>query len=644
MLNRITEMLMPCIGAGRILHYGMQSEALVVALLRRGGDAYGLRYRAAAAAPALALTARCRDGDLILDMAALSPFDTIIVDADVMAVTEPEVLERMGPVLYRATRRYLVMMPTYDIVGLSPERATMAFWRQWALRHGFRLGSPRSRLVPLDDEGGSLPPFFIFERVPETALALWQDAQDFDIMRSVSAAAKATYLRYAALCDWVRSRDTVLDCACDGGGGLSVLAAQGKAKRFIGLTQDADRVVYGGLVYGDAYGIGFFENAQPESGNIVPASIDFMIAFDVPMEGEDSLSAFLAHVKLMLKPDGRLVMGFGAARRDLSAQLAQALPEGFIVEARYVQHTASPVEVPLDAPADDAAVFCFFVASNRPADGPAIAYHHPNFSDSVSGAGCWVGDMGSYYDNPWIYRSLIQGGERLKDDAVLLRELQRILPDTRPKSADRGAVLTAIGYQLIEQNTVDGFDAIAAQLEAYLAFSSLNPHVRRWQISARYLLGLFAVGRGLWGRADHWFGAVVASDVTVFSPLLASKTVGACLWRGLIALLDRNDVIQAAAHFKQGIAEAERSIKADWTNVLGREDKPFIFGMIELAQIANIAEQCVMALDRLEQYRTAPGAFWEAVNVTRIGIDNWIQHLVRENDILRNALARDRGI
>ena len=76
-------------------------------------------------------------------------------------------------------------------------------------------------------------------------------------------------------------------------------------------------------------------------------------------------------------------------------------------------------------------------------------------------------DFGAAYDNPWLYRTMVQMGERLTHDVKLARLAECVIEDSREDSADRGAAIAVLGYRVLEMRRPDLAFAILPMIQAY---------------------------------------------------------------------------------------------------------------------------------------------------------------------------------
>ncbi|MCX7902364.1 MAG: class I SAM-dependent methyltransferase [Burkholderiaceae bacterium] len=600
--------------------------------------------------------------------------DTVVVGASTMAAFAQRPAELFAR-LWQVHSRFVALFAHSARAALAAlgTAASTDRWLTAAIESGFRravAGFGLAEYAAANEP--TLPPLLVLERVEEPdagrSTLQWLRANrdlHMDMTREAGPRADAHLVRYALAAHWVRPSDTVLDCACGLGYGTALLAAQSRGRRFIGVDVDADAVRYAREHFGSRYGAQFHAADGARLGFLPAASVDLIVSFET-LEHMPDYEALLAEFARVLKPDGRIIASVpnrwvDETGRDPNphhfhafdwARLAAAFEGRFLIEKRYRQEAPGGFKLtqaarnlqewPLAQPAVDTE-WWIVVASADPRQRTQRPYRHPDFHVSVR-SGAHVADFGRYYDNPWLYRPLVQMGERISD-GQRLRELCLDVMSAAPSdSADFGAAATVLAYSLLAD---PGRSAFAADLytvaDGYLAADSANPHVRRWQISLGYATAQLALSLGERQRAEYWFEAVAARDALAFSPLLATKTVAAGFWRAILALVDGRREI-ARSSLTAAIAAARAALHADDREAIGTPERPLSFGFAELAEVADMASQCAVALNNLEEFERAPGKFWALVDVRRFGLASWAQALERENGELRRALAQLQGL
>lgn len=625
------EQLVRLCGAGRILCLGMEDSLL----------GHELEQRGALVAQSPVSGAR---------------YDCIVLDALSMA---GQALREQFAALGTIEHRWMAvsfsrLRHNRAAASVPVERAA---WESAALGAGYRrapqavsveryCGEYDSQLVPLMLE---------FERVPDEGLST--PGSHADMARASGPRADAHLVRYALAASLVRPGDTVLDCACGAGYGSAIMAAQSHGGHFIGVDADRQSIAYASASFSGQYGIEYMTAAATDLSCIESGSIDLLVAFDT-LELLDDYTIFLEEAERVLRPDGRIVasvpnmwVGEGGNPLDPSHCHAfdypgflQALAAHFLVEDRWAQTAPgglklagarrSLVRLPLDAPAADTE-WLVVAASCDPLKKRASGkYRCPAYRADSTMPASWVVDFGSHYDNPWLYRTMVQMGERIRDGEVLADLAARALGELRPDSADFGAALTVLAYTLLAQPDSPHTGDALALVHQYAAVDCDNPHVRRWQVSAVFVGAKLALGQRDRELARALFTGVAQADFMAFSPLLATKAVASCFMLGAMALAEGERQV-ARAHFLAGTAAARRALQADHTNATGDPEAPYAFGFTELAEVADMGAQCARAVELLPLHARSPGLFWQRVDTKRFGLVTWALAMEREIAALR---------
>jgi SAM-dependent methyltransferase len=601
-------------------------------------------------------------------------FDTAVVCGVALAeaARAPQALFEQ---LRRSGARYVALLPGShrgELAQLGVFASTQ-HWGNAAVRAGYRRSPAGFRTA---DYGAAndpvLPALIVYERIDDAVLAEWPLARlledrdlHMDMTREIGPRADAHLVRYALAAQWVRAGDTVLDCACGLGYGTALLAAQSKGGRFIGVDVDEGSVRYASANFGAQYGVEYHAADAARLAFVPDASVDLIVSFET-IEHVEDYTVLMKEFARVLKPDGRIIasvphLWVDETGRDPNPyhfhafdwpRFAAAFDGQFLIEKRYRQEAPSGFklvhaarnlqEVPLGWEIDDTE-WWIVVAAADPRRTRGAAYSHPDFASAVR-FGARVTDFGACYDNPWLYRTMVQMGERLTN-AKQLRDLTLdVLGSARGDSADFGAAATVLAYGLLgAEERFDFAPDLFAVATSYCDVPTDNPHVRRWQISLSFASGMLALAVGDRAQAAVWFERTLSDDALAFSPLLATKTVAAGFWRAILALVD-GAPDRAAASLKGAIANARRALQADDREAIGDPDDPLAFGFSELAEVADMASQCALALKHIDVFRRAPGKFWTLVDVRRFGLSSWAQSVERENRELVQWLTQMRSM
>lgn len=637
------EQLLRLCGAGTVLHLGAPDSTLAQALGQRGA---------------------------LVELAApteLARAGTVLAEAQWML--EQGGLERAFARVRHAAERFLVIRVAASHAGWfdpdhGPDRAV---WENAAIAAGWRRAPQQVAIDDYRDPASAVraPRLLAFEKIPDEVLVEWPVEQllrdrnrHMDMSRESGGRADADMVRYALAATLVRPGDAVLDCACGRGYGSAIMAAQSAGSRYIGVDIDPQSVAYASAVFAP-YGIDYRAASATDLSCIESDSIDLLVSFDTIGHLQD-YEAFLREAKRVLRPDGRIIASVSNSWVDETGgdpnpsrfrafdyrTFREAMAAHFMVEERWAQTAPGGFKLrdapraldrlPLDAPDLDTEWLILVGSVDPLAKQTGRAYRHPAFDGAASLDACWLTDFAGHFDNPWLYRPMVQLGERVRDRSVLLDLAARVLGASPMASADFGAALTVLAYGLLEQPNQPHVDDALQLIQEYLAVDSANPHVQRWQISSGYVGGRLALVSGSRALARALFEAIAQADFLAFSPLLATKSIAASFQLGVMALAE-GDAQRASGHFAHGVAACRTALHADDRNAIGDARSPLAFGFTELAEVADMGAQCATALDLLPLYRRSPGLFWQKVDVKRFGLVSWAQAVEREIEQLRHG-------
>lgn len=672
----VAEEVLSICGYGRILDVGCGRGELVREMLKCAANAYGLDISASAIELCRKTSpTRFVEGSVLSLPFRDDEFDTVVSLSCLEHLMEGDVLPALAE-LHRVTSRYLFLRVAITDDAQAGSRRTIrdrAWWEQRCFEAGFRKHPAYYSVNPyesLDEDGVEIT--IPLEKIPVQVLVnypletlLEERDLHMDMSRESGPRSDAHMARYAMAAGWVRPGDVVLDCACGYGYGTATLAACSRGGRFIGIDVEPEVVRYASDHFSR---YGSVEYRHGDAGNLdsIPdASIDVLVTFET-IEHIRDYQGFLREARRVVKPDGRIIAGVPNLWADETGtdpnpyhyhvfdypKLRSALEDnGFMVEARYSQSAPGGFKL-TDSPrlltrekldqheSEPDTEWCLLVASSNPLDRVEVEYRHPEFDAGKAGSIPPVVDFSRYYDNPWLYRSMVQLGERVSETEVLVRLADQVLSSFRKGSPDYGAALCILGYsQLSKQDaSQSAMVELMKLIDEYLINDNQNPHVHRWQISLAYLGGIVNLRAGCYDKALDYFAKVIEKNACLFSPLLATKTISACLYSGLIHLGDGNEG-RAKASFTRGVEAARYALHYPDENAIGNIEKPFAFGFPELSEVADLAGQCASALNELGRWKQAPGGLWRAVSVKRFGLVTWNMELQQELAELHARLA-----
>lgn len=467
------------------------------------------------------------------------------------------------------------------------------------------------------------------------SLTYWQhDSGQRDGWLDQGFEADAAIARFAMAATHVRSGDRVLIDGAGSDDAAAIILALSRA---------------GSVLFVGPPGDSRWETTGPDLDFIPPQSIDLVIAFDADAPG--GWQSRLHDYVRLLKHDGRAVLGWrrdageGIRPRDWDA-LDDAVSEHLLPELRYAQCAASPnprgAHMLLQIPAEQSANvdWLIMVASANPLLGVDAVTEYENPAYPLRhGTPPSLIDFGAAYDNPWLYRTLVQMGERLNHEVKLARLAECVIEESRPDSADRGAAIAVLGYRILEMRRADLAQVILPLIEAYIGQPvepSMPVHVRRWRISLAFLAGRLCEMSESRDAAARWYRQAAEANWWDFSPLLATKSIAAAFYEARLHLA-AGDAQTALACFRQGMETSLKAASSAHDEQMGPDGHPLPFYLQELAEVIDMGSQCANALAHFHLWQRDPGLFWRQVDVRRFGLASWARDLERENQRLRAA-------
>lgn len=627
-------------GGSRLLDVGCGMGALVRALLMAGLDATGLDVAPACIEHGNAIAPGRFVHGSILEL----PFDDdafdVVVCTDVLEHLGEADVDRAISELVRVSRRGL-----YLTIATGPDRdrkwhltiRDRRWWERKLLALPVRRHPRMLAATPyetLEHEGPSAT--IVLERLPESAgpytldwLAEERDLH-MDMLREAGRRSDAHLARYALAAQMVRPGDVVLDVACGMGYGSAVLARNSRAGSILGLDNSPRAIEYARACHGGR-GVEFDVADAIDLERVPDRSVDLVVSFET-LEHLAEPEVFLDEVVRVLRPSGRLIASVPNDWTDetgedpnpnhlhvydwdrLTAQVGARL----LLERAYAQtagggmklgdrpRSIEPVSVHESPRAD--AEWWLVTAMKDPVGERADDYRQTHFPGHDDLPGSNVTAFARDYENPWLVEAIVSIGMRAEDPELLESLSRRVLEIARAGSADEGAALCVLAYRVLEADKP--IDEVLDGLSAYDERAESTPHAWRWKISNRYVAGLLLMRAGLRAEARAAFERCAELDPLPFSPLLATKTVGACHRAGLLWACDGHPD-RATDCWKRGIELAREAVSADWTNVVGSTDAPLSFGLRELCQVLDQANQCALSILWAEHWQDRPGLAWE---------------------------------
>lgn len=641
----LAEKLLRIVGPGSFLLVGSGYDPLREALLKCGCVVHTHEVAGAAVRTA---AADVRWQALHQSIGAVS---TVLLCGD-FAQSTPD-----AAALLRALRplsqRHIALAPSPHWRRDGPCGA-YAWWATAALAQGLRRAPSAFNAYEEKDQSTTvLRDLVVFERLVDCdggavampATGCPECSSACDLTRATGDGADTDAALYAFAAEWVRPGDTVLTLGCRAGGGSALLASQSRAAKIVGVEGCATCVAYGNAQFGAHYGITF--HAMPQGPApalpLADCSVDMITLLGGALT-QKTFPALYPEILRVLKADGRLLLrqqGAGTEKKTAEALCAEFLPDARydllpVTDAQKRAVRTAVVRLAPDQPAARAQSSVLVLSRDPLAAAAGVKYRHAHFEPSYI-AGSHVAQFDGYYENPWLYRSMVQMGERIADEQELVTLALRTMQSATFGSPDVGSALTVIGYNLLSHRRFEQAGDWFNVSGEYLVQPGANPHVRRWQISLAYCRALVLQAMGERDAARGEFEVVANMDALVFSPLLCTKVIAAAFWAGIMHLTD-GATERAAQWFRAGIEAGRRALHASDENAIGNPEMPLSFGFQELAEVADMASQCVAALQNMPRYARSPGLFWRQVDVRRFGLASWAKNLEKENQALRQSL------
>lgn len=557
----------------------------------------------------------------------------------------------------------------------APDRE---MWERAMLGAGLRRHARYQRVTPyaaLEGERGRV--LVLGERVAqrEGVRGLeWLSAQrdlHMDMLREAGRRADAHVARYMTAASLVRPGDRVLDCACGMGYGAHVLMRNSRAASVIGVDADAQAVGYASACYGSER-VTFRAADAAELSFLPDGSVDLIASFET-LEHVADPARMLAEFKRVLTPGGRVVVSVPNRWVDQTGRdpnphhlrvydwsgLREQLSAHFEFERAWGQcagggmkNGAAPrrlVDAAVDEHGDLRAALDpeWWIGAwvKDPLAGAGTAYRETAYGAGAVSAGN-VAAFARDYDNPWLVRSMVSIGMRLSTPTSLRRLAQRVAATARRGSADMGAALCVLAYDMLATSggvTTESIGDLEERLARFDREADGSPAGLRWRVSNRFARGLLREAAGDGEGAAALFESCAELDVLAFSPLLATKTVDGLFRAGRYRLLT-GDVAGGRRLWERALGEAQRALHAEWRDVIGSMDEPLTFGLPELAQVADFASRAAYGLAALSAWGERPGASWElACGSTLSDARSWAQRLERSVSWMTEHAARQEA-
>lgn len=649
--NALAEEILLTCGGGKLLDIGSGMGCLVRELLRLGVDAYGVDVSQVAVTHANTYAPGRFHAASVLNLPFESnTFETVILTECLELLSESDVVIALKEI------RRVVRRSVYLKITTTPDRddhlhltiQPRVWWEQRFFEAGFRKHPSYYRVndyEALDHDGRQVT--ILLECIPDRALASYPlqalaDERDLhmDMLRETGARSDAHVARYQWATTFIRPGDTVLDAACGLGYGSYVLQSSSTAARTFGIDGSEYAIKYAQQNFAAVLPeLEFRWGLLPEAlADIADHSVDVVVSFET-LEHVEANTALMAEFHRILTPGGRIITSVPNDWSDETGRdpnpfhvhvytldrLRKELTRHFMLEM-IVAQTASQHKVgperkawqkagrsmkPVLLAAVEAgkvpdAEWWLAVAMRSPLEGMSIPYRettYPTFANPSWNVTTFARD----YKNPWLVRSMVDIGHRIRDPNALRSLAEEVLIAAEPDSPDAGAALCVLAYQLLFSKSTSAADveSINRRIDAYLCGGPNTPHGIRWSISLLFVSGQLWMAIGDFERAASAMERCIAIDPLAFSPLLCNRTVEAHLILGLLNLA-RNDPTAALKHWRLGVTEALRAMETDWHACLGDIENPAEFGLPELASVLEHGSSCAYALVHFKEILSKP--------------------------------------
>jgi len=666
-IARAEEVVVAC-GGGKLVDIGCGTGTFVRAALRLGIEARGIDVSQACTSVGNACAPGRFDVGSILELPYLDgQFETVVCIDTLQHLERTDIPVALGEVR-RICRGnvYLEIGITPGDKGLHRTIETRAWWEARCFEAGLRKHPGYYRINPyesLEEDGSQIRvllepvPQLASDRYPMDTLLRERDLH-MDMLRESGARSDAHVIRYEWASRFIRPGDVVLDAACGLGYGSYLIQSLSESSNTTGVDNSEFAIAYASANFASRIsGLDFRQGVLPGIlSSFRDNSVDMIVSFET-LEHVEHPESLLSEFYRILKPTGRIVCSvpndwtdetgrdpnpfhfhvydLGRLRKELSAH--------FLLERIGSQSASRRKQGPLGqrawAPArreilefnpaqlvpgmEPDAEWWLALATKSPIAAADVRYEettYPTFSDGQWNPTAFRRD----YKNPWLVRSMVSTAHRIADPFALGQIAQETLLRSPPSSSDTGAALCVLAYQMLgrDRTTLQDLETFSSNCELFLSAPPANPHGIRWRVSLLFVLGRLWMRAGNFPRASEYLQRCTEIEACLYSPLLANRTVEACVLLGQITL-QTGSPEAAARWWQKGIALASDALSRDWRETIGNFDNPADFALPELASITEHASVCGFAL----------------ANFARLGVKrNWWMNLMRRDRLTQIRL------
>lgn len=593
-MERIAEQVVMTCGFGGTLDIGSGEGGLVMSLLRRDVDAYGVDVSEVVTARCnMRLPGRFIHGSVLELPFADASFQTV-VSTDCMEHLAPEDVPKALKEIYRVAGRYVFLQIATtqdrdDHWHLTVEGR--AWWEAKCFEAGFRKHPAYYKVNPyesLNEDGWQIK--IVLEKIPEhanetyplSALAIERDLH-MDMLREVGERSDAHIARYQWACQFIKPGDRVLDAACGLGYGSHLIASLTDAGHVLGVDGSAYAVDYAQTAFARADGrLGYQRAFLPDDLTDLPdGSLDVIVSFET-LEHVQDPGALLSCFERLLSPGGRVLVSVPNDWSDETGEdpnphhlqvytwtrLRQELGAQFILESAFAQNASqhksraaggkwvrcaralSPEFLDNEQPQD--AEWWLMTAMKSPL-APTV---QPYVERAFAGAAASGHPSLAYvqeYENPWLMHAMVNVGFRIRNTSALEQLADAVMQRYAENTHDHAAALCVKAYRLLDSPGMPGVQDMLTHLQRVRSVLPDTPMGLRWRVSLLFVQAQLCKACGDVEQARALFVECGAVDVRPFGIHLATKTTEALYQAGRLALA-QDDTQTARSYWTQALA------------------------------------------------------------------------------------------
>ena len=663
--TQLAQRIIQLTGGTRVLDVGSGMGALVRAFLALGIDAQGIDVTEVAVAHSESMTPGRFSVGSILDLPFEDNAFDIVVSTDCLEHINPDDVSQALAELYRVCSNSVFLN-----IATRPDRddrwhltvESKSWWENQLFDSGFRRSATYLNATSYADQGRNTGEFtFIGTKINQPVLRKYSKAVllenrglHMDMTRETGSRSDAHMVRYQWASRYIQRGDRVLDAACGLGYGAWMLAHNSPAESVLGIDGSDYAVDYARTSFGVRHcGVKpeFRLGMLPEALKSIPdASFELIVSFETIEHLEDP-QGFLAECARLLTPGGRFMASVPNDWTDETGEdpnphhlhvfdwekLKSLVANDLIVDVgaaqtadraksdgKWVKQGRSLTEfVPEQFESAGLAEWYLIGGVKSLEGGEAVPFTDKRFGTWDTRQRPNPIAFESMYENPWLSRVILTSGHCFKDVSNQVAEGNR-LQNKSNNPNDRAAGLVIVAYRLLEKASFEYSEIaqVVDKVDAWLV-DNVSPQYAqdsirvRWTVSLQYVAALLQLKVGNLQAAKSRLRAVIECDFLHFSPVLAIKSVEACL---RLYLLERqHDHATATEFLSMGLSLARQALTA---NPQHSEDDKGVFPTYywsEIGRIVKLAQCCsdllfkaqyaeISGQDMFSLWANAPGA------------------------------------